>query len=639
MFFKRYEKNPILTPDKDQSWEAEAVFNGSPIKYQNKIYLLYRALSTLNYQEEIKQTIKVSTIGLAKSQDGLNFSQRRKFIYPEKDWERFGCEDPRVSFLNNKYFIFYTALASWPPNSSNIKVGLATTFDFKKIEEKKLITPFNAKAMVLFPEKINNKIWAALTINTDQPPAYISLIYFNNEKDIYDQNYWLDWYKKFDQFILKLRRSESDHLEVGSQPIKTKYGWLLFYSYIRNYFSDNRVFTVEAVLLDLKNPLKILARTDYPIFWPEEYYEKYGISNNVVFPSGALLKNNKVWLYYGAADTNCSLAFIDLNLLVKKFLKKEISFVRLKRYEQNPIIEPNLNNTWERKATFNPAAIYLENKVYIIYRAMSEDNTSVFGYAVSSDGFKIDYKSNEPIYFPRESFETKLVENANSGVEDPRLVKINNLIYMFYTAYDGKNPPKVAFTSIKVSDFLKQNFKNWARPKIISPLNVDDKDAAMFPEKINGYYLLIHRVGNDIDLSFHKNLNFENEFLQDYRWFKPRIGYWDSEKIGLAFPPLKTKQGWLVFYHGVSSDKVYRVGAILADLKNPLKILARTDYPIFEPETNYEKFGLVNNVVFPCGAVLMKNKIFVYYGGADKVIGVATVDLNDVLKALKICKI
>ena len=93
------------------------------------------------------------------------------------------------------------------------------------------------------------------------------------------------------------------------------------------------------------------------------------------------------------------------------------------------------------------------------------------------------------------------------------------------------------------------------------------------------------------------------------------------------------------FYHGVSEeDKFYRVGALLLDLKDPTKIIARSDEPLLEPEMQYEKEGQVPNVIFPCGAVLVGNKIFVYYGGGDQVVGVATTNVNQLLKVLKLCK-
>jgi beta-1,2-mannobiose phosphorylase / 1,2-beta-oligomannan phosphorylase len=101
-------------------------------------------------------------------------------------------------------------------------------------------------------------------------------------------------------------------------------------------------------------------------------------------------------------------------------------------------------------------------------------------------------------------------------------------------------------------------------------------------------------------------------------------------------PPIKTKKGWILLYHGVSDDGVYRVGAVLLDLKNPTHVISRTTDWIFEPETEYEKKGQINNVVFPCGAVVRGDTIFMYYGGADTVINVATLSLSALLSCLVI---
>ncbi|MFN7088792.1 MAG: hypothetical protein ACK4NX_03200, partial [Candidatus Paceibacteria bacterium] len=359
---------------------------------------------------------------------------------------------------------------------------------------------------------------------------------------------------------------------------------------------------------------------------------------NTIFPSGAMVKDNRINLYYGAADTTCCLARIDLSSLLGEMLEKEKRTVKLTRAKGNPVIVPDKTHAWEAKAVFNPAAIYLEDKVHLLYRAMSEDNTSVFGYAASTDGIRIDARLREPVYTPRESFEQKAQPDGNSGCEDPRLTKIGDKIYMCYTAFDGKNPPRVALTWIGVKDFLKQKW-NWAKPVLISPPDFDDKDALVFPEKVNGKYMIIHRVGEDIDFAFSDSLDFENnKWLEEYRWITPRKGWWDSRKVGAAAPPVKTKSGWVFLYHGVSDDGIYRVGAALLDLKNPMKILGRTDNPILEPETPYEKEGQIPNVVFPCGAVLIGEKLFVYYGGADKVIGVASTEINKLLDVLKLCK-
>ena len=632
MIIKRYKKNPILTPSTERSWEAEAVFNGCPIKKGEKIFLLYRALSLPHYHTAAQTKLMVSYVGIAESQDGIHFTNRDRFIIPEERWERFGCEDPRVTRLDDKYYIFYTALSDYPPHADGIKVGLAISKDLKTVEEKHLVTPFNAKAMAIFPEKIDGKIWGILTVNTDKPPSKICLASFDQESDLWSEQYWNPWYKNFEEHALRLQRRAQDHVEVGTPPLKTKYGWLLFYSYIQNYYSSDRLFSIEAVLLDLKDPRKIVARTKNPLLVPQEYYERFGLIPNVIFPSGALIEDDSIYLYYGAADTTCALAIISLDDFLERLVHGTKSTFEFVRAKENPIITPIKDKKWEAKATYNPAAIYLEDKVHILYRGQSEDNTSVIGYATSSDGVHIDYRSPEPVYVPRERFEQKLVPNGNSGCEDPRLTKIGDTIYMFYTAFDGKNPPRVALTSISEKDFLDRAW-NWKKPVLISPPYDDNKDACLFPEKINGKYVIIHRSGDDIDLSFEDNLDFDgSHWLEEYRWILPRKGMWDSKKVGIAGPPIKTDNGWLILYHGVSEDNVYRVGTVLTDLNDLTKILDRSDEPIFEPKTEYEKVGQVNNVVFPCGAVVIDNKIFMYYGGADSVVGVAVGDFKQLVK-------
>ncbi len=633
MLSQRSNKNPVLKPNRKQFWEAKAVFNGCPVRKEDKISLLYRALSLPHYHALGKTKMVTSSIGMVESRDGINFSSSRKnIIKPELSWEKFGCEDPRVTKLKGKYYIFYTALSNYPFNPKGIKIGLALTKNLEKIEEKHLVTDFNSKGMALFPEKVKGKFLALLTVDTDKPPSKISLAYFEKEEDIWSRDYWRKWSPEKNS--LDLQRNPQDHIETGAPPLKTEKGWLVIYSYIRNYFSAKRLFSVEAVLLDLKNPSKIIGRTKGPILTPEEYYEEMGMVSNVVFPSGAILEKEKIYLYYGAADTTCCLAFINLPQLLDLMLKEKRG-VSLKRSRKNPIIIPNKNHSWESKAVFNPAALYLNNKVHLLYRAMSEDNTSVLGYAQSSDGVKIDYRRENPIYSPREEFEKKKKEKANSGCEDPRLTKMGDDIYMCYTAFDGVNLPRVALTKIKVADFLNQKW-DWEKPVLISPPRMDDKDACLFPEKIKGVYSFIHRVGQDIDLAFTSKLDFQKgDWLGEYRWIYPRKGWWDSKKLGIGPPPLKTKEGWILFYHGISETGTYRVGAVLLDLENPINIIGRTVNPIFEPEKDYELKGLVPKVVFPCGAVEINGEIFVYYGGGDKVIGVAKVKTKKLLSIFK----
>jgi len=638
MIIKRYGKNPVLTPNVNDYWESQAAFNGCPAVKDSKVYLLYRALSFKQYHSFPSETMELSTIGKVESKDGINFSKRKHFIFPQHEWEKYGCEDPRVNRLGDKYYIFYTALSKYPFSGDGIKTAVATTKDFKKIDEKHPVTPFNSKAMAIFPEKIKGKIWSIFSFHTDFPPTKICMAKFNKEEEMWSEDYWKKWYENVDKHVLMdTDNNKGDHIEVGSQPIKTKKGWLLFYSHIDNYFSDNKVFGIGAMLLDLKNPKKIIARTEGPILIPERYYEKEGLVDNIVFPSGAMIKDDWVYLYYGAADTTCCLAFIQLDSLFDQMFQKKYKNLSLKRPLKKPLLSPKEKNKWENKAVLNPAAIYLDGKFHIVYRAMSNDNTSVLGYATSKDGIKIDKRYSKPIYTPWEDFEKKKVPGGNSGCEDPRLTKIGDRIYLLYTAFNGQDNPRVAMSSISVKDFLNKKW-NWEKPQLISPSKVGDKDACLFPEKIGGKYYFLHRIEDDIDLCIKDNLHFNGKFPKETKWLSPRKGWWDSEKVGAAAPPVKTEYGWILLYHGISKDKTYSVGAVLLDLKNPKKIIARTDTPIFKPEKDYEKEGLVGNVVFPCGVVKKGKKLFVYYGGADKHTGVATIEIKKLLKKLHLCR-
>jgi beta-1,2-mannobiose phosphorylase / 1,2-beta-oligomannan phosphorylase len=632
--FKRSDENPILVPNPDNDWEGEASFNGCPIVMGGKVILLYRA-------ESLPLTVgdasrRISSIGYASSKDGLHFENRRQFVRPEYAWERYGCEDPRVTKLDVKYYIFYTALSQYPFRAEGIRVGLAITKDFKTIVEKHSVTTFNSKAMALFPERINGKIAAILTVNTDNPPAKIAIAIFDSESQIWSERYWAEWYATLNNHVIPLERSSSDQIEVGAPPIKTKYGWLLLYSHIQNYFSPPSTFGVESALLNLNNPHELLSRTKKALMVPREEYEKYGRVPNIIFPAGAIVKGKELHLYYGAADTICATATIGFDELVNETLGIDTNIVKLERFIDNPVLSPNPKHPWESQATFNPGAIHEEGRVHLLYRAMSADNTSVFGYASTANGTRITERLPEPVYIPRMNFETKHVEGGNSGCEDPRLTRIGDTLYMCYTAFNGKDPPRVALTTIKMVDFMLNDW-NWTEPVLISPPDVPDKDAAIFPKKIKGKYAILHRLGESIWIDFVENLDFDgNRWIYGEVLMTPLQMLGESKKIGIAGPPIETSYGWLLFYHGISAEEsYYNIRAALLRLDDPLQVVGRTYVPILEPETDYERRGIVNNVVFSCGAVVMENKIFFYYGAADKVIAVATLPISELVDKLR----
>jgi len=605
--------------------------NPAVIESGGKFHMLYRAVSS---KERVGDTeLEISSVGYAVGKNAVDFDGRRKLFGPENDWERFGCEDPRVTEFEGKFYIFYTAVSEFSANG--IKVAVAITKDFKTIDERHLVTPFNAKAMGLFPERVNGKIAAVLTVNTDRPPAKIALALLDRIEDLWSESYWNAWYANWTAHVIPIEEnSDKDQIEVGSAPVKTKEGWLMFYSYIYNYFSPPAIFGVQAVLLDLKDPQKIVGEVKRPFLVPEEEYEYYGRVPHIVFPSGALIRKNTAYLYYGATDTVSCVATMPLDDLLEQlvFTKQR----ELRRFEDNPIIAPREGYAWEANGTFNPAAIFEDGRVHILYRAMSSENTSAIGYASSQDAVHVDERLDDPIYVPREDFEKKLVPGGNSGCEDPRITKIGDTLYMLYTAFSGVGPPRVALTSIKAKDFSAKRW-NWTKPVLISPPGMDDKDAALFPRKIKGKYVFLHRLGSDIWIDSVDSLDFDGttKFLGGKILMRPRDTAWDSRRIGGTSPPIETEYGWLLFYHGISKRTGhYNVRAALLDLEDPTTILYRTHDPLLEPEMPYEKEGMVANVVFPCGAVMIKDQLYIYYGGADKYVGVATIDMEVIVKGL-----
>jgi predicted GH43/DUF377 family glycosyl hydrolase len=257
----------------------------SVVKKGKTFYGAYRAIGATDM---LRQPEQISVIGLGQSKDKTHFEKCVPFITPEEEWEKFGCEDPRITFFEGKYYIFYTALSKYPFEASGIKVAVAVSKDLKKVDERHLVTPFNAKAMTLFPERIKGKITVIVTVNTDMPPSKIAIAQVNKMEELWSQEFWNKWYANLNEHVIDLKRSSFDHTEVGATPIKTSHGWFFIYSHIQNYFSGNenhdRIFGVEAVLLDLNNPLKIIGRTEGPILVPRESYELLGHVPNIVFP-------------------------------------------------------------------------------------------------------------------------------------------------------------------------------------------------------------------------------------------------------------------------------------------------------------------------------------------------------------------
>jgi len=321
----------------------------------------------------------------------------------------------------------------------------------------------------------------------------------------------------------------------------------------------------------------------------------------------------------------------------KKLAKREL----LIKPKDNLIMMPIADHDWEAWQVFNPGVIVLEDRIHFIYRAIGVDGISRFGYASSSDGFLIDERLPYPVY-EHPSLNSGLnyysfgSGGSFGGAEDARLTRVDNEdnIFMTYTACD--EGLRVALTSIKVGDFLKKNWQ-WEKPVLISPPGEVHKNWVIFPEKINGQYAILHSLRPRVLIAYRDNLNFQKgEYINSfYDGYNEETG-WEIRIRGAGAPPIKTKYGWLVFYHAndKSETNKYKVGAMLLDLMNPETILMRSSRPILEPDEPFQSNGFKPGIVYVSGAVVKNETLFIYYGVADNYICVAWANFDEFLNDL-----
>jgi predicted GH43/DUF377 family glycosyl hydrolase len=328
--------------------------------------------------------------------------------------------------------------------------------------------------------------------------------------------------------------------------------------------------------------------------------------------------------------------------------------VKLTKFEGNPILSPHPDHCWENFSVCNPGAWVEDGTFYLLYRAAGDDEDHVihFGLATSKDGFHFERYGERPVVSPSE-------DGPDAGcIEDPRIVKFGEDYYITY-AYrpfpPGRywlNPGNDAdkpYADSEPSRFLRDNLTNsgvmitrdflsYKRlGRITSPV-LDDRDVILFPEKIGGQYVMLHRPKEWVGEQYGTNypaiwISFSDDVMN---WKDSRLlikGEYEWErKIGGSTPPLRTKWGWLTLYHGVDDHGLYRTGAVMLDLEDPMKILGRTREAIMEPEFEYEMKGIYNGVAFPTGNVIVGDTLYVYYGGADQYCCVATANVEELVE-------
>jgi predicted GH43/DUF377 family glycosyl hydrolase len=325
---------------------------------------------------------------------------------------------------------------------------------------------------------------------------------------------------------------------------------------------------------------------------------------------------------------------------------------------------------FENEGVLNPAVIREGDNVHIFYRAVRNGNHSSIGYCKLNGPLTIVERWDKPFMVPEFDYESQ-------GVEDPRIVKIEDTYYMTYTAYDGINARGALAISKDLMHFEKQglivssmtydelvsiigseillnenyysNFKTFEfynrNANQENKMTLWDKNVVFFPRKIKGKFVFLHRIRPGIQLVSVKDLKeltkefWEKYFLnlKDHILMDPVYKH-ELSYIGGGCPPIETEIGWLMIYHGVEkTDRglVYSAcAAALLDLNNPAKVKARLPYALFSPELEWELVGDVNNVVFPTGTALFGDTLFIYYGAADSHIACASLSMSALLKEL-----
>jgi predicted GH43/DUF377 family glycosyl hydrolase len=301
-------------------------------------------------------------------------------------------------------------------------------------------------------------------------------------------------------------------------------------------------------------------------------------------------------------------------------------FGKWTRLSPAPIVSPK-GDKFESAGTFNPSVVKKDGKFLMLYRAQDHRGTSSLGYATSDDGIHFTRRP-EPVMVSEAPYE------KGGGVEDPRLQKIGNTYYLTYTGYNNVDGAAADKKDAQLCLATSTDMVHWQRQGVIIPSfkgkwNVKwTKSGAIVPEKIKGKYWMYYLAdaqGKDTQMgvAYSDDMLHWTEVL-DHPVLASRPGSFDSQVVEPGPAPIITPQGIFLIYNGADDKLVYSTGWVLFDKKDPTKVLARSEEPVFAPDKEWEKVGQVPYVVFVEGMVRDGNRWLFYYGAADKNIGVAT---------------
>ncbi len=456
-------------------------------------------------------------------------------------------------------------------------------------------------------------------------------------------------WKKSKEPVLKPRPAffDKEGLKFIASKVTDK-GILVFYdSSIKE--EDNFKIQIGVAMFSLTNPHNIIWRADEPIFDDKIPYEKDFECKGILFA------DNKMAIYWYSVKTGILTASLDVPF-TSELTKAKIKI--LKKHHKNPIISPEtiIGKEWMSKGTFNPAAIFLKDKIHLLFRAIGSDGLSRIGYSESTDGLHFDEIYPKPVFSLKYSHmgDEKMVKRYDpviypsggswGGCEDPRMVNIDDTIYVTFNAFDTWDNIRVGLITISKKDFLNKKWYKWSTPKLISAKG-RNKNWVLFPEKIKGKFAILHNLfakdPNKVVIDYVKDLeSIGPEGLDlvspDPQKMPNHKIAWHNRMRSVGTPPIKTEEGWLIFYH--ATDKAepskYKMGAMLLDLHDPVKIISRFTVPVLTPDMWYEN-DWKPGIIYTCGAVIKNDTLFIYYGGGDKHVCVATVSFKKFMDNLK----
>ncbi|HIA92094.1 TPA: hypothetical protein EYO12_03195 [Candidatus Saccharibacteria bacterium] len=576
-------------------------------------------------------------LGLALSEDGLHFNE---------------SVDAPVIFTGQ-----------------NKTESIADTSDYRfaKVAHDHLLTYTKNGRLVIAREEESGDLWDLAiwkTLRTGNPRAtngmFVPEYKYNNQYVLFYNTSSInfavtkdfkDWHSPY-RPVLEPRRHNFDNKSLKIVSVANISSGIAVLYESQSMRKRQQTIHVGFAVFSRQNPGKLIWRSEGPL------WAATNAGRSKIELLGADIQNDSIRLY-GSSVSN-GLFTVDLQQPLKLDEVSRPKF-ELERHHKNPLLSPEGGEHWESSGVFNPSVVHHEGKVHILYRAVDPYGVSHVGYASTTDGSEIDYRHNEPCYWPRAWFEAgrgkrpykewnKAFGSGGGwgGCEDPKATLMDDKVYMTYVAHDGSPYLRLCITSIDIDDFVNHRWDKWAWPKVISnpqfgphvnpPFGVRViKSGIILPEKINDKYVIFFKEPPHVGIHYIddiERLGIDEE-LEAHDFIYTRPGHWDSQKLSMGSTPILVNEGWLVIYHAVDKREghKYKIGAMLLDKNDPSKVLRRTNTPILEPDADYEN-NWKPGVAYPSGAAIIGDQLHVYYGGGDRHVCVATTPLQEFMDHL-----